>query len=226
MTAQEMLDAVSNGVRDSIQEIVEFLPNVLGAAIIIIVGLLVAAILRKAVKDILTLAKVEDLVQKSGIGVLLEKAQTKLTVTEAVGTVAYWVTAIVFLLPAAEVLDLQSVQDLLNQILAYVDNAVIAALVIFFGSIVADLAASVVRGSTALAGVKSAKTLGNVVKYIVVVFAVLLALVQLDIASGFINIMLTGFVAMLAIAGGLAFGLGGKDTAGKIVENVYDKLSK
>jgi len=226
MTFQEMTNTVSNGVSDALKVIWNILPELVGAVLIVVIGLVIAAVLKRVVQEVFKVAKLDELIDKSGVGVLLDKAQVKTSVGDAVGALVYWITVVIFVLPAAKVVNVVGVNDLLDTVLAYAPSVARAVLILFLGGLVAGLVSAFVRALASLAGSKGSAMLGNVSRYIVVTFAVLLAIGQLGLPLGFLNTLLTGVVAAAAIGVGLAVGLGGKDTASRIVENVYSKLSK
>ena len=101
-----------------------------------------------------------------------------------------------------------------------------AAVILAVAFLVANFVYAVVKGSTKVAGIVSATLLATVAKWAIVIFGFLAALVQLGIASSLINTLFIGLVAMLALAGGLAFGLGGKDEAAAILKRLRHEISE
>ena len=130
------------------------------------------------------------------------------------------------LLVAFDVLGLPAVSDVMRQLLLWLPNLVVAIFVLFIGGIAARALGNIVRGATAEAGFVNPETLSNVVRTTVWSFAIVVAINQLGIATNLITTLFTGFVAALAIALGLAFGLGGRDLAARSLENWYDQAQE
>ena len=144
---------------------------------------------------------------------------------DSVGIVAgivKWIVRVVVLLVAFDTLGLPAVSDVMRQLLLWLPNLVVAIFVLFIGGIAARALGNVVRGATAEGGFSNPETLSNVARTAVWSFAVVIAINQLGIATNLINTLFTGFVGALAIALGLAFGLGGRDRASRTLENWYD----
>lgn len=218
--------ATTTAVKDALVKILNFLPNVIGAVLVVIVGVVVAVVLKKAIVELFKILKVEELSERSGLAATLRRAGIETTVTSVVATLVKWITIIVFILPAAEIVNLSQVSQLVYSVLSYVPNVVVAVIILFFGSLLADFVASLVRGSAALLKVKTVKLLSGIARYSIIIFSILAALNQLKIASELIQTLWTGIVALIAIAGGIAFGLGSKDVASKIIEDFYHKYFK
>ena len=125
---------------------------------------------------------------------------------------------------ALEIVGLVQVNEFLRQVVNYIPNVIIAALVLMTASVIADLARKVISGSARMAHVRSASVMGTIAAWAIWIFAFIIALSELGIAPQFMQILFTGIIAMLALAGGLAFGLGGKEAAARAVENVREDM--
>jgi hypothetical protein len=151
------------------------------------------------------------------------------TGTDSAGVVAglvKWLVRIVVLLVAFDVLGLPAVSDVMRQLLLWLPNLVVAIFVLFIGGIAARALGNIVRGATAESGFSNPETLANVTRTTVWAFAIVVAINQLGIATNLINTLFTGFVGALAVALGLAFGLGGRDLASRTLENWYDQAQE
>jgi len=219
-------DVTTTAIQNAWAKVVAFLPNVIGALLIIIVGLVVAAALKRLIVELFKVLKIEDFSEKIGFAGILRQAGLETTLTAMVATFVKWVVIIVFLLPAAEVLNLNQISKLFYDVLGYIPNVIVAVAILFFGTLLADFVASLVRGSASLAKSKSAKLLAGVAKYAIVVFSLLMALGQLKIATEFLQILMWGVVGFFVISGAIAFGLGAKGVAEKIIEEFYNKYLK
>ena len=201
--------------------VITFIPKLLIAVIIFIVGWIIAVALGKLISQIVRLFKIDKLFQALGAEEPLAKAGFRLDTGAFVGGLVRWFLIVVFLVAAIDVLGLSQVNIFLREVvLAYLPNVIVAALILVVAAFVADVMQKIVVGSAKAAGVPSTHFLGGITKWAIWLFAILAALYQLGIAGVFAQTLFTGFVAMLAIAGGLAFGLGGKDAAARYVERL------
>lgn len=219
-------EVTTTAIQNAWSKILAFLPNVVGALVIIIVGLIVAAGLKRLIVGLFKALKVEDFSEKIGFAGILRQAGLETTLTSIVATFVKWVVIIVFLLPAAEVLNLNQISKLFYDVLGYIPNVIVAVAILFFGTLLADFVSSLVRGSAALAKTKSAKLLSGIARYSIVIFSLLMALGQLKIATEFLQILMWGIVGFFVISGAIAFGLGAKGVAEKIAEDFYNKYLK
>jgi len=135
-----------------------------------------------------------------------------------------WTVIIMFLIPTLEVWGLSRATGVINQLLLYLPNVIVAVIIGFIGSIVSNLGADLVKSSIKSLGVASANTLAIFTRSAIIFFTVLVIMNQLGVAQDLIRILFTGIVVMLAIAGGLAFGLGGKDLAKNLLEQLQKKI--
>jgi hypothetical protein len=207
-----------------------FLPtlvNIVGAIIIFIIGWFVSVGIGRLVAEILKRLQFNRLFEKEGWKKALEKAELKVDASGFIGAIFKWVLVIVFLLAAVEVSGLSQFADFLkSDVLPYLPNVIVAALIFVVAIIIADILEKIVRA--AVEGIKAgyAKTAGIIVKWAIWIFAILAILVQLKVAPSLIQTLFTGVVGLLVIAGGLAFGLGGKDIAEEFLRQLKDKLER
>lgn len=200
--------------------VIGFVPNIIGAIIVFIIGWIIAVGLGKLVKQVVDAIKVDQLLEKMGVKEVLEKADLRLDSGAFVGALVRWFLIIVFLLAATEILRLPEVTGFLRDVLLYVPNIIIAVVIMLAAVLLANVLHRIVKAAVSAAGLSSADFLATLTRWAIFVFAFLAALIQLGIAPALINTLITGLVAMLAIAGGLAFGLGGKDYAAQLIEKV------
>ena len=153
----------------------------------------------------------------------MNKMGTGLDSAGVVAGLVKWLVRIVVLLVAFDVLGLPAVSDVMRQLLLWLPNLVVAIFVLFVGGIAARALGNIVRGATAEGGFANPETLANVTRTTVWAFAIVVAINQLGIATNLINTLFTGLVAALAIAFGVAFGMGGRDLASRTLENWYDQ---
>src|SRR3990170_4854628 len=219
---QDMGNSVLIALSDSLTATANLLPSLLAAIVIFIVGVVVAAILRNVLLRVLDAANFESALSPTGIPQALKKAETSLTVTGLLGELLRWFIILIFLIPAVDQLGLGAVNDVLASLLLYIPNVAVAVIIVAVGAIFAKIARDFVTATAAGLSAELAQVVGEVARWSIIIFALLAALTQLGVATDLIRILFTGLVAMIAVAGGLAFGLGGKETA----EIILRKLRK
>lgn len=203
---------------------VNFLPNLVGALIILIVGWIVGMILNMVIDRLFRIIGLQALFEKAKIQDILKKADIKPDATALLASVAKWIIYLVAFIAAANVLQMPDVAGFLNKILTFVPQVVAAGLILLIGLVLANFLSVVIKGSLTASGLGTAETVAVVVRYSIIVFAALAALAQLGIAESMINTLFIGLVALLAIAGGLSFGLGGQGVAKEWLENLKKQL--
>lgn len=197
-----------------------YLPDFFGGLLILIVGLFIASILKRILLTVLAFFRIDALLNKTRLITQKEVRLWQEVLTELVK----WTVIILFLIPTLETWGLSRATSVLNQFLFYLPNVIVAVIIGFVGIIASNLVSDLVRHSIKSVGATSANTLATFSKSTIVFFTVLIMMNQLGVAQDLIRIFFTGIVAMLAIAGGLAFGLGGRDAAKDLLEGVVKKI--
>jgi hypothetical protein len=192
----------------------------LSGFIILLIGIIIATFLRQIVREALRFVKFETLLKRYGVPESKETADWSTILAEIVR----WFVIIVFLVPTAQVWGLGKFVDVLNGLLLYLPNVFIAVLLLLVGFVVSRLVYELLIASVRGLSKESAKSIAMVGRWAVLIFVFLVVLNQLGIASDLIRILFSGVVAMVALAGGLAFGLGGKKAAEEIVEKLRKKI--
>jgi len=216
-----MFYAVEDILTNFLSATVSYLPNFFGGVLILAIGVVAAQLLRRGLKSVFEFLKLEGTLKNAHLASGKNFVIWRDILIELIG----WVVVILFLIPAAEVWGLTRVTEVLNQLLFYLPNVLVAVIVGFVGIIFANLASQVVRHSTNTMGGTSANTLAALARYAIIFFTILIVLDQLGIAQDLIRILFTGIIAMVSIAGGLAFGLGGKDVAKELLEKFKKNVS-
>ena len=205
---------------------INFIPGLLGAIILFIVGWLVARVVGKAIAQLVAVLKVDKLFESAGANDFMTRAGLRLNVSGFIGGVVKWFIILVFLMASLEIVGLTQVNDFLREaVLYYLPKVIIASLVLVIATVLADAMRKVVRASAQAANIRSANMLGSITLYAIWGFAIIIALSELGIATAFMQILFTGFIAALAIALGLSFGLGGREAAARVIENVRQDMS-
>lgn len=219
-------DVLITSFQDVWSGVANFLPLLVVSIIVFVVGLIIASALGKIVEQVVSALKVDKALENLGVEEVVHKAGLKLDSGAFLGGLIKWFFIVVFLVAAIDVLGLNQVNEFLsNVVLVYLPNVIIAVLLLIAGALIAGTMQRIVVSSAKAANITSAGALGGIAKWSIWVFAVLAALYQLGIVGDLIQTLFTGFVGMLAIAGGLAFGLGGKDVAAKYIEKLKEDVS-
>jgi hypothetical protein len=203
----------------------DYLPRIIGALIIFVIGLIVSSGIGALVERVVDSLKVDMWLEKVGVGEYVERAGIRLDSGRFLGQVVYWFLLIAFLLATADILQLPQVSTFLrDQVLGYIPNVIAAMLIMLVAAVLGNFLRNVVTASIMSARLGSAHFLGTLVWWAVVIFGFFAALIQLGIAREIILTLITGVIAMIAIAGGIAFGLGGKDTATHLLKRFEDQV--
>jgi small-conductance mechanosensitive channel len=199
------------------------IPKVIGFAVILIIGWLIASAVAKAVAALLRAVKFNDLAAKGGFTGFVQKMGVNQDASGFIANIAKWFIRLIVLVSAFDALGLPAVSQVLQSLLLWLPNLVVALVVLVIAGLAANALASLVRGATAQSGLGSPDLLATITKVAVWAFAIVIAVNQLGIATTLINTLFMATVGALALALGLAFGLGGRDTAAQIVRGWYDK---
>ena len=220
MVLENWADVVVSSLQNLWLILISFLPSLLGALLVLLVGLIVAAVLERIVERLIYHLKLDSLLKKTGLEHYMQRANLQLNAGHFVGRLVYWFIVLAFLLAASDILRFTALSSFLDSVLVYLPNVVVAVLILLLSLLVAKFVAHLVKVSVLTARFHFAANLSTVAWWTVMVFGFLAALSQLGIALNIINALVTGFIAMIAIAGGLAFGLGGKDMAAEALRKL------
>ncbi|MFA6269586.1 MAG: hypothetical protein WC657_00010 [Candidatus Paceibacterota bacterium] len=225
MTIATWSDVLSLSFKNLWLGVLGFVPNVVVAVIIVLLGWGIGSLLGRVVSQIIKAIKIDEALRRAGVEDFLAKGGLNLNSGSFLGGLVRWFVILVFLVGAFEVLHLSQVTLFLKDILNYLPQIIVAVLILIAAGLVADAMKKVVVSSAMTAEVSSAGFLGTVTKWTIWVFAILVALSQLGIASGFIQTIFTGLVVALSLGLGLAFGLGGQESAGRLIEKMGKEMS-
>ncbi|MDP3685473.1 MAG: hypothetical protein Q8R32_01430 [bacterium] len=227
MTVLELSQqAIAQSLADLWLRFAGFLPVLLGALIVFIAGWFVAMTVGQFVQRILQLVRLNEPFERiGGLRSALQRAGLELHVPKFIGGLVKWFLYIVTLLATADILGLDAVAEFLNRVIAYVPNVVVATIILVAGTIFGNFVARATRASITAANLPHGAGVSAIARWAVLIFTFLAAMLQLQVAEVLIQTLFTAFAAMLAIAGGLAFGLGGKDLAMKTLKHLEDDLA-
>ncbi len=226
MEVQNVQDALLIAFSNVLTNLISYIPILIAAGLVIFVGAVVGRWARWIVIKILESVKLSKFLKDSPVEKFLEKAEITTKIEYAIGNTVRWLVLLIFFIAAVNLLGLTTVSHFLSSILGYIPNVISAALILMVGTLVAGLVESFIKGSVSHISVSTGRLVSKVGSYIVMVFTILAAFAELGIAETLINTLFIGFVAMLALGFGLAFGLGAKDLVSKILEEWYKNLKK
>ena len=212
-------------IRQMLTKIMAFLPVLLGALIILIVGWIVAKAIRRIVDWLLKTARFDTLADKAGITEILRKGDMKITAREVVSGLVYWLVIIMVLVMVVNALGLPKASDILASLFAYVPKVIAALFVLVVAMFLASFVSGIVRTAAGNANLPKPEIFAGISRWAIIIFAATISLEQLGIAPLLVtttfNIILGGICLALA----LAFGLGGKDAAAKYLEGLKKRHS-
>jgi hypothetical protein len=204
--------------------VVNFIPNFLFAVIIFVIGWFIGSLLGRVVMEAIKAIKVDHALRSAGVEEIVNRAGYSLNSGAFLGALIKWFVIIVFLLASLQALGLTQVTLFLELgLLPFLARVIVAVLIIIVAAVVAQVSQGVVAGSARAAGVHSAGFAGTVAKWAIWIFAILAALDQLGVTP-FLQTLFTGVVVALAIAFGLAFGLGGQEAAARFIDRQRDMM--
>lgn len=215
-------DTLLTSFNNAVTAIVRYIPNFVAGLVILLIGIIVASIVKQIVVGLLKALKIEAFLKKYGVPELREE----LSWTNIIAELIRWFIIIIFLIPTADVWGLPRVTTILNEVLLYLPNVIVAAIVALVGFVFARLAHDVILVSAKKIDPRTATGIASVARWAINIFVILAVLTQLGVAADLVRILFTGFVAMVAIAGGIAFGLGGKEVARDTLDGARKRLKR
>lgn len=219
-------EAITSALAELGEKIIVFLPSFLAAVIIFLAGWIVAVSVGKLVEKFFNSLKIDKIAGKMGFsGKIIQESEFSFSISSLVGGLIKWFLIVSFLLAATDILGLSQVSIFLNNVLLYMPNVFVAVIILSAVFILGNFTFLIVKGSTKAAGVMSATLLATISKWAIIVFGFFAALIQLGVVASLVGTIFTGIVAMLSLAGGLAFGLGGKEEAALILKKLREEIS-
>jgi hypothetical protein len=219
-----MMDIIRESVSSFLRGLGAFLPNILAAIVILIVGWVIARILRAGVTRGLTMANFPRLAKQAGIDDFLAKGGVKRTSSDVLATLVYWLVMLIVLVTAVNALRLEVASQLLNQILFYIPNIIAAVIVVVVGLYAAGFVASLVRTAAANAGIEEAGFVAAIARYALIIFTFAIALNQLGIGRNVIAPAVLIIFGAAGLAAAIAVGLGARDLVGRYLQKKFSKV--
>jgi len=225
LAAIEWENLIADPIRQMLTRIMAYLPTLLGALVILIVGWIVAKVIRWIVDGVLKAVRFDTLADKAGISAILKKGDLKISAREVVSNLVYWLVIIMVLVMVVNALGLPKASDVLTSLFAYVPKVIASLLVLVVAMFLASFVSGIVQTAAGNANMPRPEVFAGVSRWAIIIFAATIALGELGIATLLVtatfNIILAGVCFALAIA----FGLGGKDTAARYLDELKKRHS-
>lgn len=224
------VQAWSGSIFDSLSlltaQVAGFIPNLVAALVVFFVGWAIAVAAGRLVEKFLAVLRINQAFEHlQGFKKAVERAGLHVNMPLLVGEIVKWFLILVTLLATTDILQLTEISLFLTSVLLYVPNVVVAALILIIAVVLANFVYKTVEASIVAAGFGSAAIVAAISKWAIIIFAVLAALDQLNVAATLLQTIVTALFAMVALAGGLAFGLGGRDVAARLLQKIEADLT-
>jgi hypothetical protein len=197
------------------------IPRIIGFLVILVIGWFISGLLASAVAALLRAVRFNELAQRSGFSGFVNNMGVRTDASGLLANIVKWFVRLIVLVVAFDALGLPAVSQVLQQFLLWIPNLVVAVVVLVIAGLAANALGNLVRGSTAQAGLGNPDLLATIARVAVWGFGIVVAVNQIGIAQTLVNTLFMGFIGALALAAGLAFGLGGRETAAQIVQGWY-----
>lgn len=218
-------DAIFLSLSNALNTFLVAIPLVIGAVLILIVGWIIAGLLARLTTEILRRVGADRLFAEHSGSVYGERTRS-IQPSVVAGELIKWLVRLVFLVAAANVLGLTQVSELLNQVLLWIPNLIVAAIILLIAPVVARFVRGTIEVGAGEMGFSNAPLLGRIAEIAIVAFAVVIAINQIGIAANLVNTLFIGLVAAVSLAFGLAFGLGGRDVAAELTRGWYEQSQR
>jgi Mechanosensitive ion channel, conserved TM helix len=218
-------NTIIDPINATLVQLAAYLPAILGALVILIVGWIIAKIIQRGVINGLSLLRLDAAAEHAGLTTFLRKGEIKENASDLVGKLVYWLIMLIVLVTAVNALGLTTASELLDKVFMYLPNVIAAVFVIILGTFLAAIVSGIVMTTAANAGLKQSKMLSDISRYAIVVFAGIIALDQLGIATDLLVSTFSIFVAGAALAFAIAVGLGAKDKVAEFIDDLTKKKS-
>ena len=217
---------IMDSVREMLTRVGAFIPRLIGVLLVLILGWLLAKLIETAIIRILKLVRLDTLSEKSGANNFLAKGGIKYTLSELIGVLVYWIMMLIVIITALNALQWTVAAELLNRVVAYIPNVIASIVILVIGMFVSTVLAGVIRTATGNAGIKQSRLLGQITQVVVIIFAIVIALEQLNIGRIIIASAVQIILAALGLGLAIAFGIGCKDIAGKYMAELINRMKE
>ena len=207
-------------VKEMLAKVASFIPTLVGALLILVVGYFVARVIRDLVHQLLKAIRFESIADKAGISDVLSKGGIKMTTSGLLADLVYWLVAIMVLVMTVNALGLTIASQLLDRVVAYIPDVISAVFALVLGMFFANVVDGLVQATAKNTSVPNPEILGKVSRWAIIIFAVSISLEELHIAPLLIGTTFNIFFGAICLGLALAFGLGGRDAAARYIEEL------
>ena len=204
-------------LQNAIGVFLSYIPQLIGAIVILIIGYIVAKVLQAVVGRVLQAIGFDGWMEKGGIKQFFDRAETNQTPVSILGQLVFWFVFIIALTMAADALGIPQVSVILGQLIAYIPSIIAAVLILILAALLANFVSGIVRGAT------GSGLLASVAQYAIIVYAVFAAITELGIAVELTAPTFLIVLGAVALGAAIAFGLGGREVAQDILQKAYDR---
>ena len=223
-TVTNFFQAVMVSLAAALMTLLSFIPALIGAILLLIIGWVLSDVIAKLVAGLLERVGFENAAHRVGVtGFMSRTGMRDPRAGYVLAELVKWFIRLIFIEAAAQAVHLQAVTQVINQLILFIPNLIVALVVLLIGAIVARFVAGIVRGSASEAGLQNPNLLATVAQYAIMAFAVIVAINQVGIAATLVNTLFMALMGAVALAVGLAFGLGGRDVAGQMWQGWYQR---
>jgi MFS family permease len=226
MVTQSWTEIIASSFHNAWASVISFLPTFIGALILLVIGLLIASAIGRLVEKLFKAIKIDEFVRKIDIGKFAEKGGFQIRVAWFLGRLVYWFLIIVIILAISDILKFAALSSFLREVLFYIPNIIVAILILLAAIVLANFLRSVVKKTVEATKFGGAGFLATLTWWVVMLFGLAAALVQLKVAVTIINTLVIAVIAAIGLAVGLAFGLGGKDEAARLLAKLRKNIEE
>ncbi|MCF7833678.1 MAG: hypothetical protein K9L98_00710 [Candidatus Pacebacteria bacterium] len=206
---------------------IQFAPKLVLAIVLFVIGWFLGNLVARAFEHVFSSLKIDNLFQKVGLEGVLKRAGMRLNTGYFIGQIVKWFVIVVFLLPSLNLVGLDYIASFLRfDVLEFLPRVIVSAFILIIAAFVADFASGAVSASAKAVNVTASRALSSITRYAVWIFALIIALGHLGVADAYMSILFTGIVGMLSLGGALAFGLGGKEHASRLLSKIGEEMSE
>lgn len=220
---KEQFEILLQSSQEFLNEMARSIPQIIGAVLILIIGWIVAKIIKKIFIKLLNLVKLNYLTEKTGIEKFLKEGGLTITATQLIGSLIYWIIMLIVIMSSLNTLQLTSAKELFNKIVLYIPNVIIAIVVLLLGIYVARFLSKAISVTLKNMKEQTVNLVEKITYYAIVTLTVFIVLNQLNIGRDILNIAFFSIFGAFCLAAGLAFGLGGKDFAADLLKKLKEK---
>ncbi len=215
-----MNETLIQPLQNALSTFLSFLPQLVGAIVILIIGYIVAKVLQAVVGRVLQGIGFDGWMERGGIKQFFDRAQTNYTPATVIGRLVFWFVFIIALTMAADALGIPQISAVLGQLVAFIPSIIAAIIILVLAALLANFVSGIIRGAT------GSDLLASVARYAIIVYAIFAAVTELGIAVELTAPTFLILLGAVALAAAIAFGIGGREVAGEIIQKAYNRSNE